>query len=178
MKHVDSVLSRRRFIQAGGLWVLCAPWAALPASNSPVVDVAMGGSQGGAHVWFRPTGIWIVPGQAVRWTNRDSGNSHTATAYHPSLYGKPLRIPTAATPWDSGFLLPGESFSVTFTHPGVYDYYCLPHEMAGMVGRIVVGEPDTQGWQDQPESDAGLPAPALRNFPSVERILKERSVDL
>jgi hypothetical protein len=28
-----------------------------------------------------------------------------------------------------------------FQHEGVYDYFCKPHEAAGMVGRIVVGNP-------------------------------------
>ena len=37
--------------------------------------------------------------------------------------------------------MPGESFAVELTEPGVYDYYCIPHEHAGMVGRIVVGGP-------------------------------------
>ena len=37
--------------------------------------------------------------------------------------------------------MPGESFEVELTEPGVYDYFCIPHEHAGMVGRIVVGGP-------------------------------------
>ena len=43
---------------------------------------------------------------------------------------------------------------MTLDRPGVYDYYCQPHEMAGMVGRIVVGEPRDAGWEDA-ASDAG-----------------------
>ena len=78
-------------------------------------------------------------GQTVRWTNRDSGNSHTVTSYHPEIFERPLRIPAGAEPWNSDYLLPNESFSMTFTIEGVYDYYCVPHEHAGMVGRIVVG---------------------------------------
>src|SRR5207248_347887 len=52
--------------------------------------------------------------------------------------GHSLRIPEAAIPWDSGFLVNrGDHFEVRLTVPGVYDYYCQPHEAAGMVGRIV-----------------------------------------
>lgn len=33
------------------------------------------------------------------------------------------------------------TFERVFAVPGVYDYFCKPHELAGMAGRIVVGEP-------------------------------------
>ena len=46
------------------------------------------------------------PGQTVRWTNRDRGNSHTVTAYHPENFERPLRIPAGARPWNSDYLLP------------------------------------------------------------------------
>ena len=39
---------------------------------------------------------------------------------------------------------------MTFTVEGVYDYYCVPHEHAGMVGRIVVGTP-AAGRRRSPE---------------------------
>ena len=32
-----------------------------------------------------------------------------------------------------------------FTVTGVYDYFCIPHEEAGMVGRIIVGSPTSAG---------------------------------
>ena len=58
-------------------------------------------------------------------------------------------FPTAAKPWNSDYLLPDETFSVTLTEKGVYDYYCVPHEHAGMVGRIVVGATASRdGWLD------------------------------
>lgn len=144
-----------------------------------VIDIAMGGTTGGAHVWFRPRGLLIQPGQTVRWRNQDAGNSHTATAYHPALYGRPQRIPDGAEPWDSGFLLPGEGFSVTLTVPGVYDYYCLPHEHAGMVGRIVVGRIPAD-WHEQKQSPGNTHAPpdvALEALPAVDRILSEKIVE-
>ena len=34
------------------------------------------------------------------------------------------------------------------TVEGVYDYFCAPHEMAGMVGRIIVGRPGAQPFDD------------------------------
>ena len=162
---------------AGGLILVGATAGLRRSPAADTIDIAMAGSTGGAHVWFRPAGLLIQPGQTLRWTNHDAGNSHTATAYHPNFYEKPQRIPADAQPWDSGFLLPGESFLLTLTVPGVYDYYCLPHELAGMVGRIIVEGPATdQGWRKLPP-DGRIPKQALHSFPSVERILQEKSVD-
>lgn len=170
--------NRRHFIVGGG--AMCAALG-LPllttraAANGDVVDVVMAGRPDGSHVWFDPVGLWLQPGQSVRWTNRDPGNSHTATAYHPDIYGRSRRIPEAAEPWDSDYLLPDESFTVTFSVPGVYDYYCMPHEHAGMVGRIVVGALPAAGWwqSDLLTTDPDLPEIALGNFPMIESILSE-----
>ncbi|MGB3027569.1 plastocyanin/azurin family copper-binding protein [Paradevosia shaoguanensis] len=173
-------MRRRTFLVAGGgvAATLLLPRAAF-ADDAPV-EIAMTGKPDGSRVWFDPIGIHILPGQTLRWTNRDPGNSHTATSYHPSLNDHPLRMPKDATPWDSDYLLPDESFSVTFTVPGVYDYYCVPHEHAGMVGRIVVGEPPAEGWWNSrdPAAEAGIPAAALATFPSVEDIVREGAVRL
>lgn len=176
-------MTRRRFIATSGLVVLGGVTGAMPVRRphaAEVIDIAMGGTTGGAHVWFRPVGLLIQPGQTVRWTNRDAGNSHTSTAYHPRLFGKQQRIPEGADPWDSGLLLPDESFSVTLTVPGVYDYYCLPHEHAGMVGRIIVEEHAPAGGYPATHGDAGHTPPpeiALRAFPPIDRILKEKIVE-
>ena len=86
------------------------------------------------------------------------------------------RIPEGAKPWDSGFLLPNESYSVTLTVPGVYDYYCLPHEHAGMVGRIIVTAPEPHGWQTHEGNDQSVPEAARAGFPSIDRIMKEKVV--
>ncbi|QFU18044.1 hypothetical protein GDR74_06385 [Microvirga thermotolerans] len=128
----------------------------------------MRGNADGSQVWFDPVGILVRPGQAVRWVNRDPGNSHTATAYHPANLDHPLRIPAAAAPWNSDYLLPDEDFSVALTVEGTYDYFCVPHEHAGMVGRIVVGHPGAA----PPGGTAALPEEAARAFPAVEEILR------
>ncbi len=125
--------------------------------------VTMNGDAFGANVWFDPAGLLVRPGTTVTWRNDNPGNSHTTTAYHPANRGHPLRIPAGAEPWNSDYLLPGETFSVTLSVPGVYDYFCIPHEAAGMVGRIVV-------------ADDGRPPktvpPAAPGFPSVDEIMR------
>lgn len=138
---------------------------------APVETIEMKGTARGEHVWFAPVGLAVPVGTTVRFVNRDPGNSHTATAYHPEVFDRARRIPKAAAPWDSDFLLPGESFEVMLSAPGVYDYYCIPHEMAGMVGRIVVGQPGDPGWQGPVPDTEDLDPAALAAFPQVDEIL-------
>lgn len=167
---------RRQFILHGsGLLLAAGIYPGLVLSEG-VVNIVMAGTVGGAHVWYDPYGLYIQPGQTVRWLNKDLGNTHTATAYHPDNDGRSRRIPVGAPAWDSGFLLPNESFSVLFEKEGIYDSYCLPHEHAGMVGRIIVGNPDLQDWFSREEANKGIPLVALKAFPAVDKILKEKIV--
>lgn len=189
------MVSRRGFLGAGGLALagLAAPGpvrgglaglldraeGAPPGGAGPVV-IRMRSDRLGSKVWFDPVGVLIEPGSTVRWVI--AGGVHSTTAYHPAHGGRPLRIPEGAEPWDSGILTrPGESFEAALTVPGVYDYFCLPHEAAGMVGRIVVAEPGA-GAPDRPAGHAGpwraIPEAALRSFPEVERIVREKVVRL
>lgn len=165
---------RRKVLLAGGSLLMLAPIVhRARAAEGVVIDMA--GTASGAHVWFRPRGVRLRPGQAVRWVNRDAGNVHTVTAYHPDN-GKPQRIPVQAASWNSGYLMPETDFVMVFDVPGVYDYFCIPHEQAGMVGRIVVvGErlPD----QTYPDTDATLPQHALAAFPSIDDIMQHGRVN-
>jgi plastocyanin len=136
--------------------------------------------------YFDPVGVSIAPGDTVRWVQLSG--FHSITAYHPGNDNHELRIPASAKPWDSDILLaeypkPRATFEHIFTVPGVYDYFCRPHEMAGMVGRIVVGNPGdgpgtkpfgyapNEHWKPVPE--------AARNaFPPVAEIMQKGIVRL
>lgn len=178
-------LTRRQFISHAArataftsLWAIAGRAIVEAARSSDVVVVRATADETGGDVFFDPIGLHIQPGQTVRWV---LGRSyHSTTAYHPQNGNHELRIPEKARPWDSGILTgsPGkEEFEYRFEVPGVYDYFCLPHELAGMVGRIVVGEPGTGpgtrafGWAP----DRGwnpVPTVAQFNFPSIDLILK------
>jgi len=151
--------------------------------SSGAVNILMRSDSTGADVWFDPIGILIEQGQTVRWVVKD--NVHTTTAYHPRNSNHSLRIPPGAVPWDSGYLVnPGDYFEVTFHVEGTYDYYCAPHEMAGMVGRIIVGKPDGPGtlpydyYKSLPGTSSWMPVPeaAKKEFPSIKRIMQEKIV--
>jgi len=176
------VLTRRRLLTAGGL-ALAGLAVGRPSGAAPVVEIRMKSDPDGAEVWFDPIGVYVPPGRTVRWIVE--ANVHTTTAYHPKNDGHSLRIPEAAIPWDSGFLVNrGDHFEVRLTVHGVYDYYCQPHEAAGMVGRIVVGRPVGPGampfdyFQRRSGTETWKPVPeaAQKTFPSVESIMRERIV--
>ena len=152
------------------------PLLGAQAAGSDIVEITMHGNTDGSVVWFDPLGVLVRPGQTVRWTNRDPGNSHTSTAYHPMNDGHPLRIPPGAQPWNSDYLLPDQSFEAVLNAPGVYDYFCIPHEHAGMVGRLVVVE---QG-ASVPAPPVGSPIEELEAdpFPAVEEIMRQGRVTL
>lgn len=131
----------------------------------------MRGTARGERIWFSPGGLAVAPGTTLRFVNLDKGNSHTATAYHPANFDRLRRIPAAAQAWDTGFLLPEASAEVTLEVPGVYDYYCIPHEMAAMVGRIIVGRPGDPGWEGAAPATDDVSAEVLAALPPVEEIL-------
>ena len=114
------MLSRRDAMRIGGLALAGLPvWA--KAAETDAVEIETRGNKDGSHVWFEPVGLLLRPGQTVRWVNRDPGNAHTSTAYHPANDGHALRIPADASPWNSDYLLPDEVFQLTLTIPGTYD---------------------------------------------------------
>ncbi len=84
--------------------------------------------------FFAPANITVEPGTTVTWV-QNGENPHTTTSYDGL--------------WDSG-LLPGgsgQTFSFTFNEPGVYEYFCIPHEDLGMVGSVTVTEGDAAADQ-------------------------------
>ncbi len=194
------MVTRRTFLKAGGLALagLSAPGpvrgslgellgleaGAGPPPHSSSVVIRMKSDALGSKVWFDPIGLLIEPGDTVRWVVEES--VHSTMAYHPANANHPLRIPEQAEPWDSGILTRrGQAFEVTLTVPGVYDYFCLPHEAGGMVGRIVVGEPGegpgTRPFDEVPASPGAekwrpVPEAARKAFPPVDRIVREKVV--
>jgi plastocyanin len=74
---------------------------------------------------FGPKQVNVAVGDSVTW-NFDEG-SHSTT----SDSGQ-------ATRWNSQVEAPGARYTQTFTKPGRFSYYCIPHQ-AFMKGAVVVG---------------------------------------
>ncbi len=94
---------------------------------------------------FEPASITIRTGSSVSFPN-DSEEPHSVTAYEG-------RIPSGARYFSTGdfsneeqardnvtetLVRNGDTFEVTLNKPGVYEYFCIPHETQGMKGQIVV----------------------------------------
>jgi plastocyanin len=91
---------------------------------------------------FDPSRVTITAGATVKWEN-PSKLVHTVTADSGlAVSPQDVQLPPGARPFNSGKIAPGEGYSHTFTVPGLYRYFCIPHEIMGMVGEIVV-EPDS-----------------------------------
>lgn len=166
--------TRRELLAIGGL-ALADCFLAGPVRASGPVIINLRSDRDGSHAWFDPIGLLVSSGSTIRWVNRE--NVHTVTAYHPRNENHALRIPRDALPFDSGYLVnPGDTFEVTLTVPGVYDYFCAPHEAAGMVGRIIVDRPGTDApGSELPESAQWetLPDAARAAFPPIETIMRD-----
>lgn len=67
----------------------------------------------------------IDRGSSVRWEWRSG--YHTTTSYDNL--------------WDAEISSANRTFTYTFTDTGTYAYYCIPHEMVGMVGEVKVRLP-------------------------------------
>lgn len=97
---------------------------------------------------FDPQIIHVEAGSTVEWLV-ETGR-HDVTGYHEDNH-PPHRTPDGVEAWGSDYLTgPGSSYERTFDVEGVYDYVdrqqvCISHEVAGNVGRVVVGWPDPAG---------------------------------
>ncbi len=158
---------------AAGLTVFGSLLAVLVSSTLAFVMVQTHDHEGGGEaargprtfevqmrsIKYAPAAITVQVGDTVRWINGDAVG-HTVTPVDKTLWGTPGSgdAPTA-------LLMRGDSWSFTFTEPGTYPYYCIPHAakdaagvFQGMVGTVVVAEQAVEG----PDGDGSAqPGPAL-----------------
>ncbi|MEO8848760.1 MAG: plastocyanin/azurin family copper-binding protein [Casimicrobiaceae bacterium] len=184
-QSIARVCEQRRLASLTGFCALLLltmmMWAVSATAHTFEVRAVM--SKDGADVYFDPVGLRIQPGDTVRWVQVNG--YHSIASYHPENGNHELRIPDGAQPWDSGILLAeypakGSVFEHTFTVPGVYDYFCDPHEAAGMVGRIVVGAPGngpgTRAFGYAPDKHWKLvPVVAQKALPTIQ-LIEEKAV--
>lgn len=138
-------MHRRVFLAAvgGGTGAGLAGCTAI-ADRTEGHDVGMS-----AHA-FLPDSHTIEVGETVVWENTGS-RAHTITAYDGGQpegadyfatggFGSEAEATEAWHADRAGSIYTGDRFEHTFDVPGTHQYYCIPHERGGMVGRIVVEE--------------------------------------
>ena len=101
--------------------VSAAPVTALPAATTSADDKTVV-VQLGEH-FFDPSSITVKVGTTVIW--RNNGQQVHDIHARDGSFNSPL-------------LNPGNTFTFTFTKPGLYPYYCIPHEGDGMIGQVEV----------------------------------------
>jgi plastocyanin len=126
--------------------VVTAPDGSTASAEKTITVTAPQQSQGQVHIvkmvttkdgknFFDPAELTIKVGDTVRWVNECEEGvpcTHSAQAY-------PDKIPAGAEAFDSTLLTAqGQTYEYTFTVPGEYEYFCLPHEALGMKGKIIV----------------------------------------
>lgn len=108
------------------------PDPAKAAGNPVVIEMA------DKRPFYTPAKVAIRVGDTVQWVNRGDTVHSVSTSAANAQNRNDTSMPKGAAAFDSGFIPPGGDYSYTFTVPGIYRYFCLPHEKAGMVGVIVV----------------------------------------
>ncbi len=117
MRVSRSLAVRGMAVAVALMGTVAATVAAAPSAQDVRVDMAQQPDR------FEPSQISVPAGTTVTWA--DVSGTHTSTSYDGL--------------WDTGRRLQvGETYSYTFTQPGVYRYYCVPHEERGMIGTVIV----------------------------------------
>jgi plastocyanin len=148
-------MQRRAFLAAGASVTAALAGCIGPSLSSSDYDIGM---QSNAFVPDPAVEGTDVPtfeaaaGDTVVWANSGSRN-HTVTGYDDGIpedaeyfaSGGFDNEQAARDAWANsidggGVVKPGESYEHTFEVPGDYYYVCIPHEDAGMLGKIVVGD--------------------------------------
>ncbi len=68
-------------------------------------------------ICYIPSNIVVEKGKSVTWINNDS-SFHSVTS---GFYGEPTEL------FDSGYLDPYQSYTLSFDEFGTYDYFCTLH---------------------------------------------------
>ena len=87
---------------------------------------------------YKPAHVSVKVGEPVQWINTGKSVHSVTLVPDDAQNPKDASEPAGAKTFDSGFMPPGGTFSYTFTVPGTYHYFCVPHEKAGMVGVVTV----------------------------------------
>jgi len=115
------------------IFVLGALMAALGIAGSASaaeVEVKMLNKGTEGVMVFEPALVKINPGDTVKFVAADKGHNVETIA---------TMVPEGGSTFAGKI---NEELTVTFDKPGVYGYKCKPHYGMGMVGMVVVGEPE------------------------------------
>jgi len=122
------------------------------AANASLTPIACGDVvyHNASVMRFNPSTLTIHAGDTVVWVQPAANEAHTVTILapgqnpaeltNPAVQNRPAggHVVTGPAFYNSGLLLPGQTYSLTFSKPGTYSYRCLLHDDMGMLARVVV----------------------------------------
>jgi plastocyanin len=123
----------------GLIAVLVTPAVFAPAKPQLSFVVFPEGSsleQSGKEIEPKQIQVTIGVNNTVVWVNQDSTTHSVVSEYVDPVSGP---FNTFASQRHTGLIPPGQTFEFTFTQPGTYDYYMIPHPH--MQGTVVVHPP-------------------------------------
>jgi plastocyanin len=85
---------------------------------------------------YSPAQVTISVGDTVRW--EFVGLDHTVTSGAGCTADDKFCSPADSDCANSASSAPAASYEHTFTEPGTYPYFCIPHCAQGMTGTVVV----------------------------------------
>ena len=139
-------MNRRAFLEAtAGVVAVGLAGCTGQSREQPDYDIGMSSSAFLPEDDFEPR-----VGEPVVWRNTGA-RTHTVTAYESQIPDEASFFASggfegteaARDAWlqgGGGGIASGETFEVTFDVPGTYDYFCIPHERAGMQDEFTVVE--------------------------------------
>ncbi|UPV73511.1 plastocyanin/azurin family copper-binding protein [Halorussus limi] len=132
-------VTRRGFMRAATSTAAAAGAAGTAAAESQETSSGGGGTKevivgpGGSLV-FEPAEVTIAPGTTVKWV-WESDNHNVVPSSQPEGANWQGTDGAPSKTYNTG-----HEYSHTFETTGTYEYYCQPHETAGMVGTVTVQE--------------------------------------
>lgn len=167
--------------QANGFIGAAKPSSSTNAAGGATHTVinGIGGNQASV-LRFLPVDLTIRAGDSVTFPVQDPHEIHTVTFYDPAgpvppfldpqpqPSGPPKLIIPHAMPeggaevdsqelYNSGIIVPGQTYTFTFPKAGVYTYVCVIHAPQGMFGTITVADASTPSTL--PNTGGEAPAP-------------------
>ncbi|HEY7078279.1 MAG TPA: plastocyanin/azurin family copper-binding protein [Nitrososphaeraceae archaeon] len=119
-------------------------------SANPEVDI----TKLGPRQWYMPRTMTISVNDNVTWINQDT-EAHTVTSGTGGGMESLVNVNKKGSPtgdFNSGLFKPGQSWTRTFTKPGMYNYFCTIHPW--MEGIINV-KAQAQNIPNYPVTDTG-----------------------
>jgi copper-containing nitrite reductase len=112
--------------------------AAIRKTLAKLTALVAQGTVGMTDMGFVPPAITVNVGTKVVWKNSSQVIHNVVDDAGKALSRIDVKLPSGASPFDSGLLQPGQSYARVFTEPGIYRYVCTLHEGSGMKGVVIV----------------------------------------